>query len=1061
MKSISPRHTSTGGAGNGSHATAAALARVNPRDTPYKGLMPYDETDAPFFFGRDPEREIITANLMGSRLTLVYGPSGVGKSSVLRAGVVHGLRELARRETAARGRPKTIVVFYPQKEGEGSFNSWRDDPLAGLRAQLRRSVADALGPEPPLCVLPSASLADELKLWADCVGGKVLVVLDQFEEYFLYPQKEGQGSFATELARAVNRADVGANFIISLREDWLAKLDRFKVAIPNLFDNYLRLKWLDAEAARLAIEEPVGLYNRQRAAAEPEVVLAEGFSDKVIEQLGRLSSGDVVADHVGGGAVGAGDTPIQTPYLQLVMTQLWSEALRGDGHALSPEMLRAPLNPKKAKTRAEEIIQSHLDSVMGALSKVEQDAAARAFYHLVTPGGTKIALSVSDLVGFTGVPKGELEPVLEKLSRKETAVLTQLAPPPEHPNDFLYEIFHDVLGLAVLDWRARYLDERRKVEAQAAAEGRVGRQMKRLVVGLAAVVIILAAVTVVAIDSVKRRRDAEAARASLNEAQDKLVIQNREVEIARLALKDKNDELEDKNDELIMAQKVVGQQNIELSEKNERLTSTTAALAAKVEELNKSQGKLAATNRELENKRYQLEEQNAELRQTQGQRDAALAETEKKNRQLEEQNAELVQAQDARKALYENLEKASAVLDKRNKELVRAQAEAKDLLDTIEASDRQTPYIQSVARPGGQPMTATLSENGKHLVGVSSAPDGKSRVVFWDTRNTIYRQLSYLNPGGAALSPDGRYVAQMFGEELRIRDCESIVAKDDPREEDYKKGCAPPTTQRWAGGRFDMAVLDPSGKRLALAGKGAKARIWDIESGQLTNLEGQADGVVGVAFGPGGKPKLLAGAGPDKVAQVWEADTGKLVAELRGHKKPVNSVAFNQDGTQLVTAGADGTAIVWSVKSGKSEVVLRTHRELIIKKKKGIFPVHFNVTQEPRPAIYSAAFSQEGNFVVTGDVQGVVRVWDIQSNTEVRRLNGHYGPVRSVSFSRDGLITSASEDGTVRVWNPCKPEPNVYLGRIGIKSGRDHFTYEYCEKLVKNTDEKTGDQEKK
>ena len=61
-------------------------------DSPYKGLIPYSEEDAPFFFGRDAEREIITANLMASRLTLLYGASGVGKSSVLRAGVTHHLR---------------------------------------------------------------------------------------------------------------------------------------------------------------------------------------------------------------------------------------------------------------------------------------------------------------------------------------------------------------------------------------------------------------------------------------------------------------------------------------------------------------------------------------------------------------------------------------------------------------------------------------------------------------------------------------------------------------------------------------------------------------------------------------------------------------------------------------------------------------------------------------------------------------------------------------------------------------------------------------------------------
>ena len=55
--------------------------------TPYKGLMPYSEEDAPFFFGREAEREIITANLLASRLTLLYGASGVGKTSILRAGV--------------------------------------------------------------------------------------------------------------------------------------------------------------------------------------------------------------------------------------------------------------------------------------------------------------------------------------------------------------------------------------------------------------------------------------------------------------------------------------------------------------------------------------------------------------------------------------------------------------------------------------------------------------------------------------------------------------------------------------------------------------------------------------------------------------------------------------------------------------------------------------------------------------------------------------------------------------------------------------------------------------
>jgi predicted AAA+ superfamily ATPase len=62
-------------------------------EAPYNGLMPYSEEDAPFFFGREREREVIIANLIASRLTLLYGASGVGKSSVLRAGVAHQLHK--------------------------------------------------------------------------------------------------------------------------------------------------------------------------------------------------------------------------------------------------------------------------------------------------------------------------------------------------------------------------------------------------------------------------------------------------------------------------------------------------------------------------------------------------------------------------------------------------------------------------------------------------------------------------------------------------------------------------------------------------------------------------------------------------------------------------------------------------------------------------------------------------------------------------------------------------------------------------------------------------------
>jgi ABC-type phosphate transport system ATPase subunit len=59
---------------------------------PYPGLSSFTEKDETFFFGREGDTDVISSNLIASRLTVLYGPVGSGKSSVLRAGVISQLR---------------------------------------------------------------------------------------------------------------------------------------------------------------------------------------------------------------------------------------------------------------------------------------------------------------------------------------------------------------------------------------------------------------------------------------------------------------------------------------------------------------------------------------------------------------------------------------------------------------------------------------------------------------------------------------------------------------------------------------------------------------------------------------------------------------------------------------------------------------------------------------------------------------------------------------------------------------------------------------------------------
>src|SRR6266446_4297364 len=104
---------------------------------PFKGLASFEdsELDVRLFFGRERERELILANLMASRLTVLYGQSGVGKSSVLRAGVAHRLRELAR-ESRERGREPELAVVV--------FDAWREDAVAQLDV-FKRRIPNVLG----------------------------------------------------------------------------------------------------------------------------------------------------------------------------------------------------------------------------------------------------------------------------------------------------------------------------------------------------------------------------------------------------------------------------------------------------------------------------------------------------------------------------------------------------------------------------------------------------------------------------------------------------------------------------------------------------------------------------------------------------------------------------------------------------------------------------------------------------------------------------------------------------------------------------------------------------
>ncbi len=382
--------------------------------SPYKGLAPFEdsELDAAFFFGREREQGVITANLTAARLTLLYGSSGAGKSSILRAGVVRRLRAL----------PGPLAVVL--------FEDWRGDP--GRR--LREEVAATAG------VGADGSLADTLEAASARLAGELYVILDGAEEYFVYHGDEHEpGTFAADFPDAVTRPGLRAYFLLALREDALAALDPFKSRIPSLYANSVRLEHLDRHAAREAIDGPLEQYNRMTPEApvgiEPELV--EAVLDQVA--TGKVGLGGAGRGAVDGGASGG---RVETPYLSLVMERLWQTE-----QAAGSRLLR--MSTLEALGGAEQIVRDHLDDALELLPAESREAAAEMFNHLVTPSGTKIAHSVSDLAEYASVREGELEPVLQTLASERI-----LRPVAGDGGSGRYEIFHDVLANAVLAWRS-------------------------------------------------------------------------------------------------------------------------------------------------------------------------------------------------------------------------------------------------------------------------------------------------------------------------------------------------------------------------------------------------------------------------------------------------------------------------------------------------------------------------------------------------------------------------------------------------------------------------------
>lgn len=330
----------------------------------FKFLDSYTKEDKDIYFGREKEAEELYKLAFRAKLILLYGPMGVGKSSLIQCGL------------ANKFDTKGWMALFIRKN---------EDINVSFEDTIKREIHRV-----DKTLELTNDIEEDLNTLYLCHFKTIYLIFDQFEEIFVFGKEEERKKFF-ETLRVLYRSKLNIKIILSMREDFIANLSNYESILPSLFEFRLRVERMNRKEL---VEVILGTCSKAGVELENETI-----ADKIIENLRDKKEG------------------VELTYLQVYIDRLYKEAVKNKKE--KPVFNAEVIN---GVGKIDDVLGDFLDEVLGEIDKkIGKEITLKVLFELVTDDNTKrssLTEEVIEKLKSKGITETDFNLCIEELNKK-------------------------------------------------------------------------------------------------------------------------------------------------------------------------------------------------------------------------------------------------------------------------------------------------------------------------------------------------------------------------------------------------------------------------------------------------------------------------------------------------------------------------------------------------------------------------------------------------------------------------------------------------------------------